>query len=444
MTKDRFLFIASLCNCVRLLSTVFIGCCYISCSPVFKKTLTANFKTAETTFQDHTGFALYDLEESKMVYEYKSDKYFTPASNTKILTLYACLTILGDSIPGLRYREGEDSLIVWGTGDPSFLNKNVFTNNTVYNFLINSVKPIHLSTANFFTERYGVGWAWDDYTGEYQPERSTLPVYGNVVTATANNSELIIEPARFASFVSVKESKENAAFIRDEFQNKFVFHPSAEIKLKSFEIPFTTNDSLLAVLLKDTLHREIINVSIPPKHDAKLIYSIPVDSVYKVMMQESDNFLAEQLLLVCAGVISDSLKPEITIRFMQNSHLVDLPDKIKWVDGAGLSRYNLSTPRNTIRLWQKIYAAKPRQQLFPLLATGGINGTVKNWYKAETPYIFGKTGTLANNHCLSGYLLTKSGKTLIFSFMNSNYLASHSDIRRNMQNTLEYIRNKYK
>jgi D-alanyl-D-alanine carboxypeptidase/D-alanyl-D-alanine-endopeptidase (penicillin-binding protein 4) len=32
------------------------------------------------------------------------------------------------------------------------------------------------------------------------------------------------------------------------------------------------------------------------------------------MMQESDNFIAEQLLLTCAGVLSDSLKPEIAIR----------------------------------------------------------------------------------------------------------------------------------
>jgi D-alanyl-D-alanine carboxypeptidase/D-alanyl-D-alanine-endopeptidase (penicillin-binding protein 4) len=69
---------------------------------------------------------------------------------------------------------------------------------------------------------------------------------------------------------------------------------------------------------------------------------------------------------------------------------------------------------------------------------------VKNWYKADSPYIFGKTGSLSNNHCLSGYLITKSGKTLIFSFMNSNFVASTSDIRSNMQGILEYIRDNYR
>jgi len=170
----------------------------------------------------------------------------------------------------------------------------------------------------------------------------------------------------------------------------------------------------------------------------------PSDSVYKVMMQESDNFLAEQLLLMCSATISDSLSILPALRLMQQSYLSDLPDKLAWADGSGLSRYNLFTPRSIVAVWKKIYQKVPRERLLPMLATGGVNGTVANWYKAEQPYFFGKTGTLANNHCLSGYLITRSGKTLIFSFMNSHYLASTSDIRRNMQSILEYIRDNYK
>src|SRR5476649_541961 len=53
---------------------------------------------------DHfTGFALYDLDKQQMIYELNSDKYFTPASNTKLYTFYTCLKMLGDSIPGLQY-----------------------------------------------------------------------------------------------------------------------------------------------------------------------------------------------------------------------------------------------------------------------------------------------------------------------------------------------------
>src|SRR5688572_26855500 len=96
-----------------------------SCSPKLQRTLTTRLVETDARFQDHTGFALFDIAGNKMVYEYRADRYFTPASNTKILTLYTCFTILGDSIPALKYVETEDSLVFWGSGDPSFLNNKV-------------------------------------------------------------------------------------------------------------------------------------------------------------------------------------------------------------------------------------------------------------------------------------------------------------------------------
>jgi D-alanyl-D-alanine carboxypeptidase/D-alanyl-D-alanine-endopeptidase (penicillin-binding protein 4) len=137
------------------------------------------------------------------------------------------------------------------------------------------------------------------------------------------------------------------------------------------------------------------------------------------------------------------LQPEIAIRYVKENFLNDLKDEPEWVDGSGLSRYNLFTPRSVVQVWDKIYRLVPRERLLPLLATGGKNGTVRNWYKADKPYIFGKTGSLSNNHCLSGYLVTKSGRTLIFSFMNSNFTATTTEIRKNMQEILNRIYENY-
>jgi len=170
---------------------------------------------------------------------------------------------------------------------------------------------------------------------------------------------------------------------------------------------------------------------------------VPVDSLYKVMMQESDNFIAEQLLLMCSQALSDTLQPEIAIRYIKKNFLQDLKDEPRWVDGSGLSRYNLFTPRSVVHLWKKIYERVPRERLFSLLATGGKAGTIKNWYYGKEPYIFGKTGSLSNNHCLSGYLVTKKGKTLIFAFMNNNFTTPVNDIRRNMENILRSVYEKY-
>jgi len=230
--------------------------------------------------------------------------------------------------------------------------------------------------------------------------------------------------------------------IRNVDNNGFKFYPSHSSNLEA-DVPFRVDPLLTSELITDTLKKDVRQVDRPLTQTASTLYSIPADSLYRVMMQDSDNFIAEQLLLVCAGVLSDTLQPEIAIRHAEKNFLMDLPDKPIWVDGSGLSRYNLFTPRSIVRLWEKIYEFVPRDRLFALLATGGKSGTIRNWYKADKPYIFGKTGSLSNNHSLSGYLVTRTGKTLIFSFMNSNFTASGSEVRRNMQNILNFIYEKY-
>jgi serine-type D-Ala-D-Ala carboxypeptidase/endopeptidase (penicillin-binding protein 4) len=57
--------------------------------------------------------------------------------------------------------------------------------------------------------------------------------------------------------------------------------------------------------------------------------------------------------------------------------------------------------------------------------------------------VYGKTGTLSNNHSLSGFLITKKGRILIFSIMNNNFTAPTAQVRTRMQELLELIRDTY-
>ena len=92
----------------------------------------------------------------------------------------------------------------------------------------------------------------------------------------------------------------------------------------------------------------------------------------------------------------------------------------------------------------RMYNEISRERLFLLFPTGGISGTIEDWYPGRPdPYIYAKTGSLGNNHCLSGYLLTKSGKTLVFSFMNNHFVESSSEIKKRMQSIFENIRDNY-
>jgi D-alanyl-D-alanine carboxypeptidase/D-alanyl-D-alanine-endopeptidase (penicillin-binding protein 4) len=416
-----------------------------ACSPAKRLGLEKALRNTSSNFQEHTGFMLYDMEKKTSVYEYNSDRYFTPASNTKIFTLYTALRILGDSVPALKYAESGDSLIFWGTGDPSFLYRYTFNNGRVYDFLSRSDKQLYFSSSNFFTTHFGPGWAWDDYNDYYAAERSPFPVYGNIMTLRRDGQKFSLTPSAFEKTFSVGERKEKESVIRELDNNKLTYYPATG-RTKNppeWDVPMRTSDDLVLTLLSDTLHREVKSVAKRQPPLAKPVYSILTDSLYSILMQESDNFIAEQLLLMCADVVRDSLDTEIAIRYSTENYLTDLPDKPIWVDGSGLSRYNLFTPRTIVKMWQKILEIVPRERLFALVATGGKTGTLKNWFKNDQPYIFGKTGSLSNNHSLSGFIVTKKGSLLAFAFMNNNFGVPVSSIRRNMQDILSNIYQNY-
>ena len=415
----------------------------VSCSP--SKRISKGLISSEKRFQDHIGLLVYNPDERKTIINYNAEKYFTPASNTKIFTLFSTLQLIGDSIPALRYVEKEDSLIFWGTGDPSFLYPEVDQNRRVYDFLRDHNSPLYYSASNFHDEYFGPGWAWDDYNYSYSPERSSLPIYGNVLTITDSiGGPPRVSPAYFQDSLHISTTMQSRKKgTRQIANNSLMFYPAEDTSALTKQIPFHVTPSLITNLLQDTLHRPVGLISKKMPNEAKTLFSVPADSIYKVMMQESDNFIAEQLLQVCAGMVSDTLNSEIAIDYVKRNYLFDLPDQPQWFDGSGLSRYNLFTPRMIVRLWEKILLLVPRERLSQLLAIGGKTGTIKNNYKSDTPYIFGKTGTLSNNHCLSGYLVTRKGKLLIFSFMNNNYTVATSEIKKNMEAVLFTIHEKY-
>ncbi|MFI2742521.1 D-alanyl-D-alanine carboxypeptidase/D-alanyl-D-alanine-endopeptidase [Zhouia sp. PK063] len=385
------------------------------------------------------GFELYDVKDNKVVYQYQSDKYFTPASNTKIFTLYTGLHILPNQLPALQYEEKNDTLYIEGTGDPSFLHP-FFKDSTTINFLKSKNEPITIYLDNFKDNAFGPGWSWGDYQYYYSPERSAFPIYGNIIAAYVQQNT----PKTFPNYFKNNISLDTIPYHRDQFQNKF--HIS-KTQNDTIEIPFITDESTLKNVLQDTIHLPVSITHKPLSGQKKYLYSIPSDSLYKRMMHVSDNFFAEQVLLMSSGILShDTLKTSIAQNYILKHELEDIRQKPRWVDGSGLSRYNLFTPHSFVQVLAKLYKEIPQERLFNIFAVGGVSGTLKNSYKSNTtkPYIYAKTGSLSNNHNISGYLITDSGKVLIFSYMNNHYMQSSTNIKKQMEQLLLTIKKYYK
>ncbi|SFE74469.1 D-alanyl-D-alanine carboxypeptidase/D-alanyl-D-alanine-endopeptidase [Thermoflexibacter ruber] len=417
---------------------------YIASNKKFSAYIQKNPAQAKTLI----GVAVYDMDKGKYLLAYNYDKYFTPASTTKLFTFYAGLKILGNTpnqqVPALQYIQRTDSLIIFGTGDPTFLHPD-FAHDAVFDFLKNSKEKIYFSDTHWKEVHFGEGWSWDDYNEDYSPERSVLPIYGNLVTFTAQSEKnLNTQPKYFERFTKEDKNLGEGLFVQRKLrENDFTYTLQKVQKTQYQEVPFITSSMLTAQLLSDTLKKEVKLIQYPYQKSAvKVLKGFQADSLYRRMLQPSDNFLAEQILLMCSSQIGEGvISTQNAIDFMLKNHLADLSDKPKWVDGSGLSRMNLFSPRSQVELLLKIYkevavSKSEEARLFSMLAIGGKAGTLRNLFKNYPPFVFAKTGSLSNNSCLSGYLITRSGRRLCFAFMNNHFMQATSTIRAEMEKIL--------
>ncbi|MCK8491941.1 D-alanyl-D-alanine carboxypeptidase [Spirosoma sp. RP8] len=410
----------------------------LNCSPARRITRDLRTKSAYT---DHfTGVALYDPGKQRMLIQYNADKPFIPASNTKLFSFYAGLLSLPDSLPAFRYsiRKGTtqgDSLIFWGTGNPLLLHPDL-PDTTLLAFLRNRPEQLYFSAANYNGPRFGAGWAWDDYNDDYSPELAPLPLFGNV----ARFKNGMVSPRRFADSVRVTDQA-SPNVRRSEFSNQFI--RSASVRPGRQDVPFRWSPQLAAQLLADTLHRPITVVNVPVSQDAQLVRGTSTDSLYKRMLQVSDNQFAEQVLFMASAERQSSqLEPLTELRRVADSLRYPAPSA-KWVDGSGLSRYNLFTPNTLVDLLKKIVVKVPQKRLFALLPSAGQSGTLRSIATTEKPYIFAKSGSMSGVYNLSGYVLTKRNRTLYFSIMHNNFTQPVSEMRRRTAELLRIIHDQF-
>ncbi|MBG6234871.1 D-alanyl-D-alanine carboxypeptidase/D-alanyl-D-alanine-endopeptidase (penicillin-binding protein 4) [Pedobacter sp. CAN_A7] len=431
-----------------LLAGMIASLFFQSCSVKQKvhKQLDKSFAASEIVNTYHMGFALYDLEKEQMLYSRNEDKYFVPASNTKLYTFYGGLKMLPDSIPSLRYVERGDSLIFWGTGDPSFLLKQL-NGNKSYEFLKASKRKLFFAHGRYNGHFYGNGWSWDDYNDYYQAEINELPLMGNLLNLSAKDGQLHMVPRLFDACFEADSTVTTGDFrVTREFDHNVFRHPHVPVKDNyRQQVPYKINTATTLAMLSDTLQKHVELISMKMPADAKTVYNVKTDSVLKEMMLPSDNFIAEQLLLVYSNQLSQELNTKTAIKHITDTYLSELPDKPVWVDGSGLSRGNLFTPRDMIKLLQMIYKEVNNQErLFSMLPAGGQSGTLRNAYpRTDKPFVYGKTGTLSNTHNQSGYVLTKKGKIYIYAFLNNNFVQTTATVRKEMEKIVTQIHEQF-
>jgi len=390
----------------------------------------------------NVGILVTNAADGKVLYEHNAEKLFVPASNIKLPTCYAAMKYLGDSILSAYYTVAGDRLEVEAAGDPTFLLPE-FSNQPLLNLMKDDRFTAIDLYATFDAKPLGRGWAWDDYPEDYMAERDPFPMYGNLATFLFDgenfstippNLPVIGKPEKGKPWAVERELGGHLFFIKN---NKGTTAPVKTITMAMDGGAFAEK------LLSDTLHKTVERLAEPlDRSTAMKIYALPTDSLLTITMHRSDNFFAEQILLMVSNRLLGNMSDTKVIDTLLKTDLAGLPQRPKWVDGSGLSRYNLFSPADFVWLLAKMKTEFGLDRMKVILPAGN-SGTLTNLYTNYEERIFAKSGTLSNVVALSGYLLTKQNKTLLFSVLVNGHMSTAGAVRKQIEAFLTGLIERY-
>jgi D-alanyl-D-alanine carboxypeptidase/D-alanyl-D-alanine-endopeptidase (penicillin-binding protein 4) len=216
---------------------------------------------------------------------------------------------------------------------------------------------------------------------------------------------------------------------------------------ESVDVPFVTSGATSAfTLLEDSLHAFIVPTESEGRSSVMrpryTLRSRPLDSMLRPLMLRSDNFFAEQTLLMTARRLTGTFSEGQATEELLRTTFAGMPHRPRWADGSGLSRYNLFTPADFVWVLDRMRADFGMKRVEGILPTPGI-GTLRSYGTDLTGRIYAKTGTLSGVVALSGFVRADSGRWLVFSLLVNNHRGNATDIRKRFEAFLREIMRLY-
>jgi D-alanyl-D-alanine carboxypeptidase/D-alanyl-D-alanine-endopeptidase (penicillin-binding protein 4) len=162
--------------------------------------------------------------------------------------------------------------------------------------------------------------------------------------------------------------------------------------------------------------------------------SPPLIELLRDMEKKSLNLYAELVLREAArsprDVVSLRVALEALRGFLAEAGVTE--DEVRLSDGSGLSGRNLTSPGAMVKLLLQMHQSERRDAWMSLLPIGGEEGTLADRFsgRALARRIHAKTGTLNHASALSGYAVSRSRGTVVFSIFVNNYNCPAAEIRR--------------
>lgn len=409
------------------------------------------------------GIHIKTIESQQTLYSLEADKYFIPASSAKLLTTAAALVELGADfriatpVSAVGDAPNLTSLRLEGRGDPSLSVKSLEAlAHQLQERGIKRIQKLIVEDSYFTQPSLHPTWEWLDIYSYYATAVNSLILDRNTVTLTLLPQQLG-EPVKlkWSNALAAKQWRvENNAITapKDTEYNVTIDGVLGEPVLKiNGELALDNGSDIwdLAIANPANYFLEswrlilaqagiqvtqgiVVSEAKNNQLDTKIATfdSPPLSRLLREINQESNNLYAEVIL----KLLHKKLNTDNSIEALQQSlsKLNIKPQDYSLVDGSGLSRHNLLTPKVLVQILNLMANSAQSKIYQNSLAVAGKSGTLKKRFQdtEASGNLWAKTGTLNGVGALAGYLKVSNYETLALSIIVNNSELSSKEIRQ--------------
>jgi len=399
------------------------------------------------------GVVVKSLTSGETIFEHNAKNLYIPASNEKIITSVAALSLLKrdyrfktDFYTGGGISNGvlHGGLYVKGYGDPTLAEPHLGF--IIYQLKKRGVKEIKggitVDDSYFGTTRRAQGWKPEWVDDFYSPPISALSFNYNVIEVRVHASKtgrrpvIKIEPegSNIAVLNKAVTSRAKGA-LTTKWKNDHTLVVGGRVRPKAtvvLKIPVQNPALLTGNVLKHAIEESGIKVSGPvvagdvPRWATVFYthYSDPLSAVVTEYNKNSVNIIGENLIKTLGaefkGAPGTWENGSIVISEFLNN--IGIKNGFRIVDGSGLSLLNRVSPETLTKILSYAYGNRIiATDFIESLPIAGVDGTLKKRFRQSDVQgrVKAKTGYLNNVRALSGYVFTKQGDVLVFSILDN-------------------------
>ena len=439
--------------------------------------------------QMHWGILARDLHTGRILYERNAQRKFTPASNMKVLTAAAALSLLG---PEFRFRTAlwafsdldeqgvlQGPLVLDGRGDPTLSERYHESGRAALGELARQVRasgvrrvagPLVIDVSRWDSVSVpgtwmveDLGWSWGASGGGFAIDEGEIEVVVLGGNAPGDPASVVwpsdLDPDWFAS--EVVTTAVDTLDLRPNYRpsrGQIVLGGRIKPAVRRREAlaardPVRLAGELLLQALRDEgvrvdggveyrfergelLGRGCSTGSIDrcTARTVATLESPPLLEVAAGFLGPSQNWVTEQVVRALGLELGERGSWDEGLRIVEETLTRDfavLSNDLDLRDGSGLSAYGLVTPRAMVDVLFQLRIRPMGDAFEDALPIGGQSGTTLSGRLRELgPRVHAKTGTLTHVNALSGYLVRDNGREMVFSILTGNAGLKSSEVRR--------------